>query len=183
MDLLNAYVDESVHDDHGLYVIAAVLASPVLRPTAESTLRAALPADRLPHWHAEDQPTRAKLAAAVGALEIDARVYGCRFETSRRAEAARARALGWFLVDVDVPLGEIVLDRRQQKQNRKDKRVLDTRLSSLGRFPYRHVPMSSEPLLWVADVVVGAACTTWLRGSDHLAPLRGVLTHCEGEVE
>lgn len=99
MDLLNAYVDESVHDDHGLYVIAAVLASPTLRPLAEVTLRAALPADRVPHWHIEDQPTREKLAAAVATLDVDARVYGCRFQTSRRAEAARARALGWFLVD------------------------------------------------------------------------------------
>jgi hypothetical protein len=57
VDLLNAYVDESVHDDHSLYVIAAVLASPTLTPTAEKALRAALPDDEIPHWHGESPAT------------------------------------------------------------------------------------------------------------------------------
>jgi hypothetical protein len=183
MDLRNAYVDESIHDNHGLYAIAAILAPPTVAAVAESTLRAALPADRVPHWHVEDHPTREKLTAAVATLDVDARVYGCRFETSRRAEAARARALTWFLTDIDAPLTEIVLDRRQFSQNRKDQLVLDSLLPRRRRTVYRHAPSGAEPLLWVADIVAGAACATWLRGADHLKALSAVLSHCEREPE
>ena len=183
MHLPNAYIDESVHDDHGLYVIAAVLASPATSRVVEATFRAVVPADRLPHWHVEDEPTREKPATAVAGLGIDAKIYGCRYVTSRRAEAARARAVGWFLSDVDAPVREIVLGERQRKQDAKERRVLRGLLGPGDRTTYRHAPVSSEPLLWVADVVVGAACATWLRGADHLATLRPVLSHCEREPD
>lgn len=182
MHLLNAYVDESVHDDHGLYVIAAVLADPALAPTAASALRAVVPGGEAPHWHVENQPVRAALVAAVVSLDVEARIYGCRYETSRRAEAARARALGWFLADVDpTSLGEIVLDRRQSSQNRRDQLFLDSVLPRRRRVTYRHAASASEPLLWAADIVVGAACATWFRGADHLRALDPVLDHCARE--
>jgi hypothetical protein len=57
---LGAYVDESIHDDHGLYVLAAVLTDSHARERAQDALKAVLPADRLPHWHIEDEATRAK---------------------------------------------------------------------------------------------------------------------------
>ena len=181
MELLNAYIDESVHDDHGLYVIAAVLARPELRSSVADALRGTLPMDRRPHWHIEDDATRAKLAAVVGTLDIDARAYGCRFETSRRTEAARARAIGWFLVDLDVPLDELVLDRRERSQDRKDKRLLANVLPKRRPITYRHATTAAEPLLWVADVVAGAVAATWLRRSDHLEVLHRALSVCELE--
>lgn len=180
MDLLNAYVDESIHDDHGLYVIAAILATPSTGTRIATDLQAVLPMDRLPHWHIEDNATRAKLVGVTASLDVEARVYGCRFREPRRKEAARARALGWFLVDLDLHLDELVLDRRQDSQNRKDQRLFAALLPG-SRTTYRHATSAAEPLLWVADIVAGAVCASWLRGADHLNTLSPVLKVCERE--
>ena len=179
---LGAYVDESIHDDHGLYVLAAVLTGSHIRERAQDALRAVLPADRLPHWHIEDEATRAKLVSAVAGLPVEARVYGCRFDHPRRAEAARARALTWFLSELDVTLDALILDRRQASQDAKDRRILASRLRDSPRTSYSHVPSASEPLLWVADIVAGAVCASWLRGRDHVTTgLDAVLAACERE--
>jgi len=165
---LSAYIDESVHDDHGLYVIGAVLAPDRARPLAERDLTGVRPDLAPPHWHVEAGGIREKLVAVVRTLPIEARVCACAFERPSRQEAARARALRWFVSDLDVELEQLVLDRREHSQNADDRRLLTMLLGSNPRFRYRHARFDSEPLLWVADIVAGAVAATWVRGCDHI---------------
>ena len=175
---LTAYLDESIDSDSGLYVLAAR----EVRPAARQKLIDALPIRRRPHWHAEDQPTRAKLVAATAGLPLEARAYGCRFGSPRRMEAARARALTWLVFELDVEIRTLILDRRDAVQDAKDRRLLAPLFRRRPGVEYGHVPSASEPLLWVADVVAGAMLATWLNRQDHVTGgLDAVLSRCERE--
>ncbi|MEV2266670.1 hypothetical protein [Nonomuraea africana] len=89
------YIDESIHDRHGLYLIAVVRAHPSLEGEARDLLTACIPAGQRPHWGKESGAVRDALVRAVASLAVDASVYVCRFAGLHRQEAARARALGW----------------------------------------------------------------------------------------
>jgi len=175
----SAYLDESIHEGHGLYVVAAVLASESLGQAAYDELCEVLPAARLPHWHSEDGPTRAKLVEAICSMPIEARVYGCRFDHARRQESARARGLRWFLSDLDSDLECVVVDQRQGSQDAIDRRILAQASGRPNWFAYRHAFASSEPLLWIADIVAGAVAASWTGRADYFVDLKEVLSVCE----
>jgi hypothetical protein len=165
---LAAYVDESIHDDHGLYVLAAVLGGEDDRPSIRHVLTGIRPDQAAPHWHAEAGAVREKLVDAVSSLPVEARVYGCRFDASRRTEAARARALRWLVAELDADVGTLVLDRRQSSLEAKDRRLLTQLLGRPPRLPFGHTPAREEPFLWVADIVAGAVSASWVRGRDYV---------------
>lgn len=175
----SAYIDESIHEGDGLYVIAAVLTDESLRPVLSEALRKVLPAARSPHWHIEDGITKGKLVEAIRRMPIEARVYGCQFHSPRRQEAARTRALRWFLSDLDSDLDQVVLDRRQESQDATDRRILATALGQPYWFRYHHVASAAEPLLWIADILAGAVAASWVGRADYLIALKDVLSVCE----
>lgn len=161
------YVDESIHDSAGLYVVALVSAVPSLADQVRGVLAACVPAVRRPHWHGEDEATKYALVRAVATLPIEAKVYGCRFAVRGRQEAARARALGWAVTDLGRGVRHLVVDRRQEQQNLKDRRVLSGLAGRPARYTFTHCSSESEPMLWLPDIVVGAAASH-LTGREEL---------------
>ncbi|WP_206184841.1 hypothetical protein [Thermoactinospora rubra] len=112
-------------------------------------------------------------------MPIAARIYGCRFESSRRQEAARARALSWAACELPDDTRHLVLDRRQEQQNLKDRRVLGGLAGRPARFTFEHASADAQPLLWLPDIVVGAAAAHLVYGDDrHLKTLEKVVEVC-----
>ncbi|GAA2367170.1 hypothetical protein GCM10010404_22120 [Nonomuraea africana] len=66
------YIDESIHDRHGLYLIAVVRAHPSLEGEARDLLTACIPTGQRPHWGKESGSVRDALVRAVASLEVDA---------------------------------------------------------------------------------------------------------------
>lgn len=166
---LGAYVDESVHITPGLYVLAAVLGRDGDRDSVREALTGVRPGGAAPHWHDEAEAVREKLVDTVCSLPVEVRVYGCRFETPRRVEAARSRALHWLIAELDADVSTLILDRRQRSLEAKDRRLLTQVLGQPPRMAFGHLPAHDEPFLWVADIVAGAVSASWVRGSDYVA--------------
>ncbi|WP_157099847.1 hypothetical protein [Microbispora sp. ATCC PTA-5024] len=170
------YIDESIHDNAGLYLIAVVFAHPELGQRVNRELAAVVPTAARPHWHAEDHPTRRLLAAAVSALPVKAVAYGCAFDSPAHKEAARARALRWLAVELVPGVRRLVLDRRQERQDETDRRVLRGMAGRPPRFGVEHSSSMKEPLLWLPDVVAGAAAAHVLgRTAEYTSALGAVL--------
>lgn len=154
-----AYVDESIHDDHGLYCVGIVTVAVELRPAVVKDLSAIVPGSARPHWHDESPEVRLKLATAVGRLDIEAHVCACRFDRPRRKESARSWALRHLVGGIGPDVAQLVLDSRDVRQNATDRQVLRSASKARRGFRYGHESSWKEPLLWLADVVVGAvAC-------------------------
>lgn len=128
------YIDESIHDSLGLYAVGMVIADPLFGSVVQDALSPLVPSRRRPHWHDEEADTRLKMARAVGTLEVEARVYICWFDRPRRKEAARARALGWLTQDLDAETRHLLLDRRQDSQQRTDRQTLSVAAGRPARF-------------------------------------------------
>ncbi|GAA2367180.1 hypothetical protein GCM10010404_22130 [Nonomuraea africana] len=93
-----------------------------------------------------------------------------------RQEAARARALGWAALELAPGVGHLVIDRREDRQNRTDRKVLSAFAGRPQRFTFAHASSSAMPLLWVADIVVGAAAAQLARGEErYLKALDGLV--------
>lgn len=149
------YIDESIHDSAGLYVMALVIADPAGEDEARRLLGAVVPAPRAPHWCKEDETTRRKLLDQVDGLDLEARVYACRFDRPKRQEAARARALTWMIQEIE-EVRHLVLDSRAEAQNAVDRRLLRALSGRPPRFGFEHRRSAECPLLWIADIVAGS---------------------------
>ncbi|MFD1931418.1 hypothetical protein ACFSKW_08020 [Nonomuraea mangrovi] len=160
------YIDESIHDRQGLYLLAVVRAEPSRDDEARGVLTACVPNGRRPHWCKESDAVRDALVRAVASLGVDASVYACRFGDLHRQEAARARALSWAALELAPGVGHLVIDRREDRQNQTDRKVLSAFAGRPLRFTFAHASSSSTPLLWVADIVVGAAAAQLARGEE-----------------
>ncbi|MER6827009.1 hypothetical protein ABT352_13575 [Streptosporangium sp. NPDC000563] len=167
------YIDESIHDRPGLYLLAVVLAEPDASAQVGRELSALIPAARRVHWHAEDDLTRIGLVKTVSTMPVSARVYSCGFDAPGRKEAARARALSWMALELDTGVRHLVLDRRQNAQNAVDRRVLGGLAGRPPRFTMDHRSSADEPLLWLADIVVGAAAAQVLGRTSVYTELLG----------
>jgi hypothetical protein len=166
---VTGFIDESIHTDVKLYVLGIVMADPTTAEDVRRALSRLVPSSRPPHWSKEDEPTRAALISAITALPIRTRVYGCRFESPKRQEAARARALTWLVQERDPETRQLLLGAREAGQDRHDRRVLGGLAGRPPRFGYDHAPYLKEPLLWVADTVVSNTAKLLSRGEDPLA--------------
>lgn len=170
---MTGFIDESIHAGADLYAIGVVLADPRRSEEVRRHLVRLVPAARPPHWSQEDTETRTALVDTIAALPMRARVYGCRFESPRRQEAARARALTWLVQELPVEVRHIVVAAREAAQDRRDRRVPGGLGGRPPRFEYEHAPYSKEPLLWVADTVVSCTAKQLACGDD---PRTGRLT-------
>ncbi|WP_431893852.1 hypothetical protein [Nonomuraea sp. bgisy101] len=177
------YIDESIHDRQGLYLLALVCADPSLEGEVRERLLPCTPRHQRPHWHAELEATRDLLVQVIAALPISARVYGCRFTAGARQEAARARALSWAAQELAPGIRHLVIDRREERQNQIDRRVLTGVAGRPQRFTFMHAASEGTPMLWLADIVVGAAAAQLARGEErHLKVLGPLVEHVSCEL-
>jgi hypothetical protein len=158
-----AYVDESARLSGAVtcYVMAAVLVGAERAEELRGVLRARLRrGQRRMHWHAEHAGARTALAALVHRLDAPAVVVATRGVSDRTTERARRRCLVRLLWELDQRgAGDVVFESRQHR-DADDRRVISAVVhaghvtSDLG---YAFAVPTDEPLLWIADVVAGAA--------------------------
>jgi hypothetical protein len=158
-----AYVDESarVSISGACYVLAAVLVPSDRADEVRGMVRGLRP-PREPrlHWHKVRAGSRPGLAAAVRALDIDAVVVATRDVRHRNSERARRRCLVRLLWELDQRAARDVVFETRKHQDADDRRVIAAavRAGQVGRgVGYAFVLPTDEPLLWLPDVVAGAA--------------------------
>ncbi|HEX6468429.1 MAG TPA: DUF3800 domain-containing protein [Streptosporangiaceae bacterium] len=157
-----AYIDESLRPAARLYLLAAVFVGDDRVREYRATLRGLLKKrQRRLHWRDEDDRRRVSLIAAVAELRPRGIVIVGHGLQPRHQERARRKCMERLLWNLnDVGIAEAVFERRGDDMDRRDlemvealrgRRVIRTRLRVHWESP------TVEPLLWLADLVVGAA--------------------------
>lgn len=141
-----AVVDESFRrgsDGKGYFLMAGVLVPDEFHATITKRLRAYVaPGQRRWHFRDERRSSRRKFLAVVAQLhelEVVAVAFCCPTPSQRKSEQARVRCI-WNLV---AELGD-----------RKVRTARDC--VAPADLVYRHGRPKEEPLLWLADAIVGA---------------------------
>jgi hypothetical protein len=178
-----AYVDESEPDQRsgaGTYLLAAAVIEDQHEDAAVAATRALLLAgQRKLHWHDEGAARRAQLINAVSDLPA---LYLITVRTDRLARPERRRRL--CLAELLVSLRahgveQVYLEGREAKQNARDRQLLDAlraqrRIDSQLRM--HHQPGPENPLLWIPDIVAGAAGADWTGDPSYLDRIRELTT-------
>ena len=163
---MHAYVDESARD--GLYLMAAVLVPPDRGSEIRFVLHEALRRDqRRYHWHDEDAPSRMAMAERVGSFALDAVVVVESAVDSKRLERARRHCLLRLLWEIGRrDIHEVLIESRH-RSDAHDRRVIGAVQRSgqaLQALRFRFGSPYEESLLWLPDVVAGAAAAMLGRG-------------------
>jgi hypothetical protein len=169
---LRAYIDESLRVADGLYVMAAV----IIGLEQEEPWRAALRdllyrRQRRLHWRDENELRRASLISAVTEMRPSGVVViGAGMEPGRQERARRkcAERLLWEVTRRGVHA--VVFERRHDELDARD-RVMASALIRRRVLPAglraSWTAAINEPLLWLADIVAGAAAAAGTDRGKH----------------
>ena len=121
------------------------------------------PGQRRRHFRDERPSSRRRFLAEVAQLhelEVVAVVFCCPTSSQRKSEQARVRCI-WYLVTElrDREVQTAVFESRQEHNDRKGRREImgaQRHGAAAADLVYRHGRPKEEPLLWVADAIVGA---------------------------
>lgn len=172
-----AFVDESFRrgrGGHGYFLMAVVVVPDDRVADLSRRLRQHLPAGLLRwHWRDERPASRRRFLSLVADFaEVDVTAFTCgqQAATQRKTEQARMRCLWELVGQFQVrDVGTLVLESRQEHNDRKDRREIIS-AQRAGAAPkelvYRHGRPREEPLLWVADALVGAMGLAAAGGQD-----------------
>jgi Protein of unknown function (DUF3800) len=160
-----AWCDESFfeHDHVGFYILAAAVVEPGTMDTARDAmlgLRGGRATNKL-HWTEMEHKQRLTATRTVHGLGSAHLVVIGTPVPMRRQERARGQCLNrlvWELHDFS-GVEHLVVEAREPVLNDRDvKTVLNVRhqLPKGTAFRVDHCHGSTEPLLWVADIVAGA---------------------------
>lgn len=166
-------------DGRGYFLMAAVLVPDELQAAITTRLRAYVaPGQRRWHFRDERLASRRRFLAEVAQLhehEVGAVVFCCPTPSQRKSEQARVRCL-WNLV-AELREREVqtaVFESRQEHNDRKDRReIMAAQRDGVASadLVYRHGRPKEEPLLWVADAIVGAVGLSVASHDQELAQL------------
>lgn len=159
-----AYVDESEsyrHLDPDTYLLAAaVLTEGVCESTRQVLRRLLLRGQRKLHWHDESPTRRRRIINALAELDVLNVVVVRAGVAGERSERRRRQCLERLLHELAASgVEQVHLEARQERQNQRDRALLDTLRSRQvvpGHVRVEHCPGPSEPLLWLPDAVCGA---------------------------
>lgn len=152
-----AFGDES-YNGLGLYLVAAVLASPaeveIRRPMIREGL--AQPVRGRFHFTKEDHRGRVRALETISTLPVTSVVVVCRDLV--RPERARRQCLGALLWHAHDRIDRLDLESRSPHGDRRDSMTIRAqRPQCCDRIEYRFTAAMDDPWLWVADAVAGAA--------------------------
>jgi hypothetical protein len=161
---LVAFVDESMRhtpDNRGMYLLAAVVCASTSCDPVREMLRSLLDR-RQPrlHWHAEDEAKKAKIAAAIGEIDLASTVVIGMPLANSKQERARRKCLEALLPALEeTGVSQVYIESRENRGNRRDIQVIDALrtkgLISAGIRADHALPLE-EPMLWLPDAVAGA---------------------------
>lgn len=168
--VLHAWVDESVHVDCGLYVLAAGVADPVVCDGHRDVLRALVrsPRRRL-HWKDEERRDRLRIAESLATLDLAHIVAIASPLDPKKPERARRKCLERLLLQLSEDgVGEVWLESRGPIQDQRDRTMVAAMRSAgigLRRLHVEFALPRDEPMLWVPDAVAGAVAAA-RKGTD-----------------
>ncbi len=165
---MHAFADESRRGD---YLVCAVTVAPADLDSARKALKS-LRAPRSARIHMSHDSRRAsQIIRGVVALDLQAHLYVVDLG-GRSERHARDRALAAMATDLDT-LHVRQLWLESCDQDRRDREVIRTALATSpgSGFAYRHTSPTSEPMLWVPDVLAWA----WGKGGHHRKAVAGTL--------
>ena len=158
----HAWVDESVLVGAGLYILAAVVATPAACDDIRQMLRD-LRFKNKPrlHWYEEDDARRHKIAVAIAACDATSLVVIASPMARNGQERARRKCIErllWQLYEMH-QVGHVKFESRTQSQDRSDRHMVaamrgSRTISSSIRIDFER-PVA-EPMLWIRDAVAGA---------------------------
>lgn len=179
---LHAWVDESMHVDHGIYLLVAVVCDPTGCDPYRDTLRSLLDTSQPKlHWGQESPDRRTKIIETVSGFDMTSVVVIGTPMHKRKQERARAVCMESLTIHLaEQGVTQIYLEERESSLNTRDHRVIE---SIRGK---KLIPTelrvdverpSIEPMLWLPDIVAGAVGQERVRGvSDYVDPLRSIIT-------
>jgi len=184
---LHPWVDESMHvdGDNGLYILAAVVCAADGCDLIRDALRELLDeGQRKLHWSAESPERRERIIGVVAEVDMAPVVVIGAPLAKKKQERARAvcmETLVMHLAAMDVT--HVLLEGRTPSLNNRDmklirairgKKLVPTEMRiDVGR------PLA-EPMLWVPDIVAGAAGADRVHGNpQYLDLIRSTVTQLD----
>jgi hypothetical protein len=157
-----AYVDESSRVRAGLYVLAAVVVSDEQAERHREALLGLLHrSQRRLHWRDESSKRRALLVSAVRQLPHSGAVVTATGVTPRRQERARRKCIERLLAELAYRgVAAVVFERRHAELDARDRAMVAALRRQRTLPPWLSVSWvaaADEPLLWLPDIVAGAA--------------------------
>lgn len=162
---MHAYVDESLRVQKCLYVVAAACIRPADEPATIEALKRLVPgrASRL-HWRMERDGLRFRMIDTLAALPVSCVLVRYQNDRTRWSERGRAQALKCLLWHAgQCEISRIVLESRGRAADAADKRTITQLQKSAFASPDLTFTfkLALEPLLWIADILAGAATAAW----------------------
>lgn len=162
---MHAWIDESARvakADPPAYFLGGVIATPDESESYRDALRPLQNTRRKLHWREIDDPHRRRVVAVIGGFDVrHVVVVGTPMDPKRqeRARALCLERLAWELCERH-GVAHAVLEARTPSLMQRDRRTIDS-LRGRGGLPkgmrVEHGHPLDEPMLWIADQVVGAA--------------------------
>lgn len=170
-------------DNKGAYLLAAVVCDPASCDPVRDLLRSLrYRRQRRLHWHAEEDPRKAKIAESIGALALPATVVVGMPLAKSKQERARRKCMEALLPEMErVGVSQVFLEARTPSLVRKDMGLVDACRAKGLIGPSIRVETarpSEEPLLWLPDAVAGAVNAARDGQPEYLA-LIGSVTQIE----
>lgn len=177
-----AFVDESSavrSDTRQEYLIGAALIPLDKCDEVREDLRSlALPGQIKLHWTDESESRRRAIVDKIATLSPMTVVVTHLSERLRKTERCRRKCLEALYHDmVGMEVFDVLLEDRSVSQNKNDRGHL-VALRSQGldtRLRIDHQRGGDEPLLWIADILLGAINAAELGQPAHLETLRDTL--------
>lgn len=181
---LHSWVDESMHVEAGLYILAAVVCDvrgcEPIRDAMRSLLDVGQP--RL-HWSGESPERKGKIVGTVAQIDMAAVVVIGTPMPKKNQERARAVCIESMVVALaGMGVEQVLLEERTPSLNERDQLLIRSirgkKLIPTGMRIDVGQP-SAEPMLWVPDIVAGAVGSDRVHGlpqyMDAIRPMVEVL--------
>jgi len=165
-------------DQQEYLVCAALIPTGSCDDVRERLRPVLLPGQIKLHWTDESERRRRDIVARIVDLGPMSVVVAHLDERSRKVERYRRKCLESVYHElVTSEVFDLTLESRSASQDRKDRAHI-VALQGQGfdrRLRIGHQRGGDEPLLWIADVVLGAINSDYLGESGHLAALQSTL--------
>ncbi|MFD0483059.1 hypothetical protein ACFQ46_10670 [Kineococcus sp. GCM10028916] len=181
---LHSFVDESMRQDKGLYLMAAVVADPDECDSVRDDLRKLLKGrQKRLHWRDEDAPRQRKIATAVGKITLSSVVViGAPMDPKRQERARRVCMERLYMELWELGVGSIFQEQRTPSLNKHDHKMRDA-LRSQKAIPdelrVEFAQPNEEPMLWIPDAVAGAVGQSRAGVNDYLE----LMVHTVREID
>lgn len=176
---LGAYVDESScnrSDSTQEYLIGAAIMDAADEAAIREELRPLLlPGQRKLHWTDERESRRRRIVAAIASLEPMNFIVAHLSQRQAKTERFRRKCLETLYYELaSAEVLSVTLESRGLAQDKKDRgHIVGLQAQGLHQgVRIQHLRGGEEPLLWIADAVLGSLNSAYLGEPAHFEVLQ-----------